>query len=326
MIICTVCCNNHLPLSLNMAKSAKQHHPFSELVLCLVEEEIHPIVKDFPYFDRIVLAKDIGIPDFDKFVFKYNQYEAACAVKPYLLSYLVNEYKHINEFIYLDSDMKVYSPLEEVRELLQSKSIMVTPHNTEPVEINYHEEFSRLRDGVINGGFIAINRSKEAKDFLYWWAERCRFHCYIDYKNGLFLDQKWLEFVPCFFPNSHLLLHPGYNIANWNFTKRNINKGSNGQYVVNGEPVRFVHFSGLENIYLPDKTNFFSLLRDEYLDEITEMKYRELKDIAWSYNYFTSGEQIKPRTKIYYRHNQKLQDKFPFPFKYSNRVLARREK
>nr|WP_158587414.1 glycosyltransferase [Neobacillus notoginsengisoli] len=317
-----------------MAKSLKKHQPNSKVVLCLLEETIHPAAKNSTNFDEIILAKDLGIPDFYQLVFKYTIYESSCAIKPFLLKYLLNQYEDEEKFIYLDSDIKVYSPLEEIQSLLDNHSIVITPHRLAPQDDYFTdwEEVVNLKDGVFNGGMIAIRRETETWEFIKWWGNRVKKYCYIDFERGLFLDQKWLNLIPCFFDHYKVLKHVGYNVASWNFSQRQVEQSENNQLLVNGTPLRFIHFSGLGKwfeekleIYV-DKRNILYELKTEYLDEIETYGYLSMKDYPWCYNYFNSGEFIKPELKTLYRESEDLQMQIPHPLQLSNKTIMKYKK
>ncbi|WP_197282646.1 glycosyltransferase family 2 protein [Bacillus sp. FJAT-18017] len=280
------------------------------------------------------MAKDLGVPDFYKMVFKYNAYESSCAIKPHLLNYLLNKFQDEEKFVYLDSDIKVYSPLEELKYLLDNYSIVITPHRLAPQDEYFTdwEEAVNLKDGVFNGGLIGIRRDTETREFLNWWGNRVLKFCYIDHNRGLFLDQKWLNLIPCFFDNYKVLKHVGYNVASWNFSQRKIETSKDNQLLVNGLPLRFIHFSGLGRwfdqkleIYV-DKSNILYMLKTEYLDEAETYEYNSMKDHPWCYNYFNSGESIQPKTKTLYRESEGLQMQIPFPFHLSNKHIKEYQK
>ncbi len=50
-------------------------------------------------------------------------------------------------------------------------------------------------------------------------------------------------------PTLAILRDPGYNVAYWNLPSRTLAGAPSGGYTVNGEPLRFFHFSG----YDPDE-------------------------------------------------------------------------
>lgn len=335
MIFTTITCANHIPLSLVLGKSLKLHHPNSKVVLCLVEETIPPGIQDSPYFDEVLLAKDLGIPDFYKLVFKYNKYESSCAIKAFLFKHLIDAYQNEVKFTYLDSDIKIYSPLNELQQLLDQHSIVITPHRLAPQDyLNASwEEVVNLKDGVFNGGLIGLRRERETLEFLKWWANRLQYYCYIDSNTGLFLDQKWLNLIPCFFDNYKVLRHDGYNFASWNLSQRYIIKTVDGQYWANNSPLRFIHFSGLGkwfdeklNHYVKDLSNPLYFLKDDYIEEINREGFQTFKDIPWCYDYFNDGKYIFPQTKTRYRNSTDLQELIPHPFQTSNEFILKFKK
>ncbi|NGY80794.1 hypothetical protein F6Y02_43380 [Bacillus megaterium] len=115
-----------------LAKSVKEYHPDAKFIICLIEEEIPSTAREFRYFDEIILAKDLGIPNFYSFIFKHNAIEASTAVKGNLFLYLLNRYIDYNKFIYLDPDIYVMDRLTELDSLLDEHSIVLTPHLLTP--------------------------------------------------------------------------------------------------------------------------------------------------------------------------------------------------
>lgn len=127
-VVCTAIAANYLPKAMVLARSLKRTNPNVDVVLCLVEKEINPEAKLCKYFDHIVLAKDLGFENFNKFIFKYKILVALTAVKGQLFKYLMNEYKNFDQFIYLDPDILVLGSLDELQSAFDKHSIILTPH------------------------------------------------------------------------------------------------------------------------------------------------------------------------------------------------------
>jgi hypothetical protein len=65
----------------------------------------------------------------------------------------------------------------------------LTPHQSAPEteeEAVLKNERCCLRNGVYNLGFLAVNMAGQGTQFIEWWAERLRSHCYDEVENGLF--------------------------------------------------------------------------------------------------------------------------------------------
>ncbi|NHM31133.1 hypothetical protein [Neobacillus terrae] len=331
MIFCTAVCANHMAKAITMAKSLKEHMPDSKLIVCLLELEMMKEAESCPYFDEVVLPKEMGIHEFYSFIFKYSIYEAACAVKAQLLIYTMGKYPDREKFVYIDSDVKIYSRFKEIEEILKNEAIILTPHHLEPMdhisEIIRIEE-NQLRVGSFNMGFIALRRSKEAEQFLKWWNERLYHFCYLDLKRGLFLDQKWIDLAPGLF-RVHILKHSGYNIGNWNLPKRNLYV-EKGEKKVNGEALCFIHFSGIGSWFeqylkefVKDKGNLLYSLLAEYKQDLEQAGNQKYKDRLWSFDYFWSGEYINQESRVIFREKTHL-FKNKIPFELSNLFFQNR--
>jgi hypothetical protein len=330
MIIGTIATNSHLPKALIMAESIKEHMPLAKVVLCLVERKIHDSLKNCTVFDELVLAKDMGIKDFDRYVFKYDALQASCSLKPVLMEYLFASYKRNDLFVYLDADMRLFSPLDEIAEKLEKHSILFTPHSIYPLihpvssSINKFQsvrwkELGILKTGLFNAGFLALKRSANSKAFLHWWKKRLARYCYKDIKEGLFDDQRWLDLAPCYF-DVYLLKHPGYNVAFWNLYERAMTKLPDGNFRVNDRSLRFFHFSSIESFLkevirsMPKSSGRDNLksMYKEYVLALNKHQWDEYRRIQWSYACFSSKKLIKERSRLKYRKQPELYPSNPF--------------
>lgn len=328
MIVCTSLCANYLPKARVLAKSLKKHNPRAKLVACLVEDELPVDPTLWIYFADIVLAKDLGIPNFNSFIFKHDKMEASTVVKGQLFKYLLNLYPSDSTFVYLDPDVYVGGAFDELLAALRSNSIILTPHLIHPENTPaavLRNELDALKHGAYNLGFLAIKRSKEAQEFINWWTDRTQMACYKDIRNGIFTDQKWIDLAPGFF-NIHLLKHAGYNVAPWNLSQRKITKTRDGTLLVNGEALRFFHFSGFDSRalmgmlqeFVPDQSDPVYTLLKQYQAELEVLGHHYLGKLPWSYDYFISGEPITTASRQCYRRNPRLQARCPNPFTHTN--------
>jgi hypothetical protein len=70
----------------------------------------------------------------------------------------------------------------------------------------------------------------------------------------MFTDQRWMYLAPVFVPDPLILRHPGYDVAYWNLPHRDIRRREDGTWLVNGQPLVFFHFSGID----PEDPSVFS--------------------------------------------------------------------
>ncbi len=322
MIYFTSICSNYLPKAMALAESVKRHCSDSTFVLCLVEREAPQMALDFPHFDEVILAKDAGWDNFDAFMFRHSIVEASTAVKPRFLQYLVERFVDADKFVYLDPDVLVYGEFTELRALLDEHTIVLAPHLLRPGNIDM--EISSLAHGTYNLGFLAIRRSDNAARFLEWWASRLFLFCYDDKARGIFTDQKWIDLVPSFF-DAHILKHHGYDFATWSLLGSELVE-RDGRYVVNGDPLRFIHFSGLDSGTIDkaigwwltdDNKSTFVKLYAEYKAHLARHGQEALGRTPWTYNTYVDGRPIGKDVRILYR-DPALWKALPSPYEASD--------
>ena len=244
----TICSANYLAQALALGNSLLLHNPSYHFLIGLVDEidEAYPIVHSTNY--TLIPIKQIGIPNFNEFCAQYNITELNTAVKPFYFSYLFEKNEAVESIVYLDPDIFVYHSFEVLEKHLMSNQIVLTPHITKPINDNkYPTETDFLNAGIYNLGFIALKRGNESLALINWWKERLTHLCKIDFENGLFVDQLWLNFATLFYKEVFVLDNPGYNMAYWNLQERSLSKNDAGAHVVNSEhPLVFYHFSGYD--------------------------------------------------------------------------------
>jgi len=330
MVYFTSICANYLPKAITLAQSIKKHCRDATFVLCLVEREIDTVAQDCTCFDKIVRAADIGWENFDSFIFRHTIVEASTAVKSRFMLYLMEQFSDLDKFIYLDPDILAYSDFSELTRLLDEESIVLAPHLLRPGNIEM--EISSLAHGAYNLGFLGIRRDKNAVDFLKWWSERLFHYCYDDKSRGIFTDQKWIDLAPCFF-NVHILKHHGYDFATWSLLGSDL-RVTDGHYVVNGDPLRFIHFSGIDSLTIdrvikqwltPDNSSVFIDLYQKYKNLLVANGAETLSKIPWSYGHYDSGEPIKKKARMAYR-KQEILKLLPAPFSTSNAFIIKAAK
>jgi len=264
----TIVAKNYLPYARVLMRSVAQHHPDWRRFVFLVDRidgYFDPSVEDF----EIVLSSDLPIPNPGWFHFKYTIMELSTALKPYAFAFLFDS-RACDRTLYLDPDIRLYSPLTRITEALESANIALTPHLTGPLgDDRRPAEIDMLQAGTYNLGFIGTRRSRVTRAFLTWWQQKLYDHCVVDLPRGLFVDQKWIDLVPGMFEGVSIVRDPGCNVAYWNLGHRVLSRSGDG-YEVAGAPLAFFHFSGYDPSQ-PDKlSRHQNRFRVEDLPEATQ--------------------------------------------------------
>ncbi|MBR4983267.1 MAG: hypothetical protein IKY94_11990 [Lachnospiraceae bacterium] len=326
MIVFTSICTNYAHKARTLAKSVKENIPDAQFYVCLTEREI-PESMNSPYFDKVILSKDMWEGNFDQFIYKHAIVEASTAVKGQFFRYLLKTHPEEDKFVYLDPDCYVYSDFVELRDLLDTRPIVLCPHLLQAGNIDM--ELSSTAHGVYNLGFLGVNHSEEAERFINWWADRLYLFCYDDIQRGIFTDQKWIDLAPCFF-DVEIFKHRGYDFATWSLLDCGMSK-ENGKYLVKGDELRFIHFSGygqtLQNCitnWLPEGPHPFKDLHEEYCKLHEENNADNVSKTPWTYSHYYSGEMIDDKLRVKYRNNRDVMFSIEDPFALSNREISQK--
>lgn len=326
MIVFTSICTNYAHKARTLAESVKNNIPDASFLVCLTERD-KTTSMDFKYFDDVILSKDMWEGNFNRFIYKHSIVEASTAVKGQFFRYLLKRFPQEEQFVYLDPDCYVYSDFSELKEMLRTRPIVLCPHLLQPGNIDM--ELSSTAHGVYNLGFLAVNHSEEAEKFINWWADRLYLFCYDDIQRGIFTDQKWVDLAPCFF-DVEIFKHRGYDFAPWSLLDCGMKK-ENGEYFVQGDPLRFIHFSGYGasaqkcmNDWLPEGNHPFKELYEEYSKLHEKNNEDNVSTTPWSYSVYYSGEKINDALRVRYRSNYDVMFSIEDPFALSNAEIKKK--
>jgi hypothetical protein len=215
--------------------SLQRHHPEWDRFVLIVGETAST-VREGELFTSIPI-EELSLPHPRQFCFRYTILELNTAVKPWGFEHLFA--RGYDRVLYFDPDIQLFTGLDE---LDPAAFLTLTPHLTGSIPGDDHpSERSILLAGTYNLGFLGVTRHPDLERFLRWWQEKLEFQCIVDTAHGLFVDQKWMDLAPGLFRDVAILRHEGYNVAYWNLRQRTLD----GMFV-NGKPLRFFHFSGVD--------------------------------------------------------------------------------
>jgi hypothetical protein len=239
--IFTVCTFNHIARAFSLADSVQEYCPHTRFLIGIIGN----IDKEIKSKYDIVRAGEMGIPFLDEMYRKYSPLELNSALKPYFANFIFQQFDTIDQLVFLDSDILLFSDLHPVYQQLEQNSIVLTPHSLSTVsEGTDFDDRVFLRSGIYNAGFFGLKRDQYAFTFLTWWMAKLRDQCFFDSKRGMFAEQLWLNLVPLYFERVSVLRHPGCNVSYWNLHEREISV-TDGRYYVNGSfELIFYHYSG----------------------------------------------------------------------------------
>ena len=308
----TISSKNYLSYVRTLFNSVAHVHPEYKLFLCLadrVDGYFDPAEEPF----TIVEVERLEISNFGDFALRYDIMEFNTAVKPFMFRWIFDN-TDLDSIIYLDPDIHVYSRFDRLETMLNDDaSVVLTPHITEPLEDGKSpSDYNMLQAGVFNLWFIAARRCSESLDFMNWWGRRLITQCVNDLQANLFVDQKWCDLAPCLLGNIKILRDVGYNVAYWNLVQREISKVENGQWLVNGVPLSFFHFSGVDPLdkHLVSKHQNRFVWKDipaaqplfeAYNNSLMQAGWKETRVWPYAFDTVGGGAKIQRVVRMLYR-------------------------
>lgn len=299
---CTIVSKNYIAYARTLCASYLKHHPDNDFFVLLVDKNNGEIDVSKELF-KLITVEELPIADFKSITFRFDVLELNTNVKPAFLQYLFNQHK-IYKIIYFDPDIYIYQPVTMIYSLLEDNNVVLTPHCTEPINDTLRpNERDFLKAGVFNLGFIALQNSDESNKLLTWWGNRCLTLGYNETQSGLFVDQKWMNFAPCFVDKLYVLKHAGCNMAYWNLHERSLTK-VNSEWIVNNKtPLLFFHFSGVDinnqdvvskyqNRSTFDNRSDLREIFGEYFMRLEGNEIRETRQYNYAFGTYSNGEKI----------------------------------
>ena len=314
---------NYLPKVRLLCASIKRHHPEAVVHLALADKRPAWLDTANEPFDEVMPIEELGIPDWLRWAFMHDIVELSTAIKPFALARLLDR-PDCGTVLYFDPDMVLFSSVDDILATLVEGNVALTPHQTKPEAARdaiIDNEICSLKVGVFNLGFIGVRNAAEGHAFARWWADRCYDFCRAEIHNGLFTDQKWINFAPIFFDGVRILKSSRHNVATWNLTTRRFEGNATDGFKVDGEPLGFYHFTGFDsgahrimaqknapgNASVQDLVGWYERTTAPDADD-------PVTRTPWAFGRFSDGTKIERAHRWIYRERKDLQEAFPDPF------------
>lgn len=310
----TICAKNYLAQALTLRESFLKHNPSLNFYIFLADK-----IDGVEDVDGVVTLDKSWIPDWVNMAYKYDVIEFNTSIKPFCFGKLFK--KGYEKVIYLDPDIYVTRPLDFIYECLNDKSVVLTPHYCD-IEEHFdgavsEETFNKV--GIYNLGFCALKNDKVGQEIAKWWQNRLQYKCYSQSSEGLFVDQKWMDYIPGFFPDATCVSsHHGMNVAIWNLHERELFIDDKQGYMIRRKktgdefPLLFFHFSGFDpfettviNRRHPqfNVTTYpsFKPIIEEYRERVYANGYDRFSKMNYGFNHYSDGGVITPLQRRMFR-------------------------
>jgi hypothetical protein len=217
LICCTIVTPSHINKAVTLLESLKKSDERFNLVILVTE----PVTHAFDSIEMVNLQYLITVNEAAALVTEKYSFDSDVlrwSLKPVLLCHLLAIHKDAF-VIYCDCDMYFFSSPVRLIAGLRRGGIVLTPHwrPLEPAP-SIHSFRLNFQDGLFNAGCVAANR--KGLPALKWWVRACLSGCEVDRASGLYHDQRYLDLIMIYFPNTVICRDKGYNVADWNHHAR----------------------------------------------------------------------------------------------------------
>jgi hypothetical protein len=305
----TIATRSYLPFVRVLMQSLRQHHPQQNLFVLLVDGEGTECAGE-PWIT--VPAAALDLPQFQDMCVRYDVTELSTALKPWFMGWLFDR-TAVEEVTYLDPDIEVHQPLDAALGLLRGGATMVlTPHALLPLDDGGQpDDYTILKSGAFNLGFMAVKRAPDSMAFIRWWAERLKTDSLVRFQDNLFTDQRWCDLAPALVPGLSILRDATCNVAYWNLPHRRVERTPTGTWLVNGSPLTFFHFSGLDpehpdrlsryqNRKLLESNTALGLLLSEYANRVLSNGWHDAQAEGYGFAQI-DGVELSPTLRALFR-------------------------
>lgn len=219
-----------------------------ELLSSLQIEQLNPVpLSNLEKFDQELLRVKSN----------RSRVEYIFTCTPCFPHFLLNSYPEIEFITYLDSDLFFFASPEVILEEIGSAPVAIVPHRfAEAIKNDF------LRFGEFNVAWVSFRRDPTGLAALQHWRMRCLEWCKDEVQDERYADQKYLEEFPKLYPSTHVISHPGANVARWNLQSLECTV-ADCKVRVNGQPLVFYHFEGLRELFLWVYSLGFDIYRDK---------------------------------------------------------------
>jgi len=310
VVTCTVVTRSHLGFVRALVRTLRRWHPDARAYVLVVDGSsgyFDPRLEDF----TVVAMEELGIPDARAFCFQYTPFELCNALKAHLLRHVLTV-RGEPAALYLDGDIGVYGRLDSLWEQVLAHDVVLVPHSgeTPPRDGRFPGIHDLLVAGTYNAGVLGVRTSDDGRKFLEWWARCVQHDCVDDRMEGVFVDQRFLDFVPALFPGTGLVRNIGVNVAHFNLHCRHVHREGD-QWRVDGVPLLLFHFTQVrfvDGTFDRRITRAFGAQMDsiralaaEFLADLEASGWSETLEWPYGFAAFDSGLAISQSTRDEFR-------------------------
>jgi len=242
-VYCTYFDHRYLTRGLAMIESLRRVGEHGRVwVLCLSDEAYETMHRvGSPGVEPIRLGDfELANPQVTAVRGQRSTMEYFFTMTPWFARYVMRLSPEANWVTYLDADLWFFDSPKPIYDELESSSVGVIPHRFPSAQS------WRLRYGTYNVGWVSFRLDDAGAACADWWAARCLEWCKDTPNAGRFADQGYLDGFCAAVDGVRVIEHAGADLAPWNLRSHETAWGTRPAVTVDGRPLIFFHFHGLD--------------------------------------------------------------------------------
>lgn len=266
-------------------------------------------------FCQVLLAEDLGIPDFERWVFGYDVAEAGAAASAWATAWLLRQETY-DRVIVSDPRVVFFASPAPLWTVLADVPIAVVPrHDDLPPTASLG--MAGERPGLYDGTLLALRASHAALAFCESWQDLMAASQLSDPGSGLAATERYLEIAVATNPAVQVVRDPRVGVGPWNVRARKVNWEGEGPTTGGREVVSFSFAAwdpsrtsherdGLSAMPAPLSTFHDALLKER--SRLTQ------PGAAWAYASYTDGQRVTRGQRRYFASRVAVSQRFTNPF------------
>jgi len=242
-VYCTYFDHRYLTRGLAMIESLRQVGEEGRVwVLCLSDEAFETLRRtDAAGVEPIRLADfEQANPAVAAVRSQRSTMEYFFTLTPWFVRHVMRLSPRADWVTYLDADLWFFDSPQPIYEELGSSSVGIIPHRFPSAQS------WRLRYGTYNVGWVSFRQDADGVACADWWGARCLEWCKDTPDAGRFADQGYLDGFSTAVRGVRVVEHAGADLAPWNLRSHETTWGTRPAVTVDGRPLIFFHFHGLD--------------------------------------------------------------------------------
>ena len=229
MDLCTLFDSNYLDRGIALCESLNNVSDNFNLYIFSFDELAGQILNEFNIKNIVVIPEQsIMDEELARIKKERSRSEYCWTCTPIIIEYVLDHYD-VNACTYIDADMFFYESPDFIWKEIEGKEC-----NASVIEHRFPNNITKATNQRLHGRYcVEFNtffNTKEGRNILKWWKQKCIESCSMKLNDKSFGDQKYLDDWKISFPGIHEVEDVGAGVAPWNISDYTL-AGKDGEHI-----------------------------------------------------------------------------------------------